>query len=145
VLSPHQYRSYFKFSFVRNPWARAYSWFKNVRSDPRQQENLDVPADIDFDTFLRRFAGRGMLKPQAYWLVDFSGAVPLDFLGRFESLATDFAQVCEQLGIAEPKLPHKVRSAGRDEYLRWYTPPLKRLVEEVYADDIARFGYRFDG
>ena len=48
TVTPRQYQSYFKFTFVRNPWARAFSWYRNVMDDERHQAKHGVPADCSF-------------------------------------------------------------------------------------------------
>lgn len=142
-VTDDQYRDYFKFTFVRNPWARAYSWFKNVTSDEKHRQGYRITDNIPLNQFLQRFAGRGMLRTQMYWITGFDGSIPLDFIGRFESLKKDFQEVCRFLGIPPCALPHKVRGNG-DDYREHYDQDSIELVSRLYRCDIERFGYSFE-
>jgi hypothetical protein len=114
TVTGEQYKNYFKFAFVRNPWARAFSWYKNVMRDQVHRKGYRVREGIPLNEFLRRYAGRGMLRPQTYWINSFDGSIPLDYIGRFESLGTDFAEICRCLQIVPPALPHTVKGTGDD-------------------------------
>ncbi len=142
-LTPEQYRTYFKFSFVRNPWARAHSWYKNVMQDPLHQEELGVPPDCTFPDFIANHLDTWAMRPQLYWLRDCRGDIPLDFIGRFERLQEDFARVSARLGLPDATLPHLVRSGG-PPYQEAYDQHSRALVARRYAEEIALFGYTFE-
>jgi hypothetical protein len=142
-VTKEQYRNYFKFAFVRNPWARAYSWYKNVIGDEKHRQGYRITEGTSFNEFLRRFAGRGMLKPQTYWITGFNGSIPLDYIGRFESLKKDFEEICRYLRITPLVLPHKGRGSG-DDYHQHYDKDSMDLVSTVYRCDIEEFGYSFE-
>lgn len=143
TVTTEQYRSYFRFSFVRNPWARAYSWYQNVLRDPVHQKNTGTSETIAFRDFLNRHAGRGMLRPQTYWLKSFNGKIELDFIGRFETLHRDFEKAREEIGATELKLPHRVKGADSD-YREAYDAESVSLISRVYNEEIRYFGYTFE-
>ena len=143
AVSKLEYNSYFKFSFVRNPWARVYSWYKNVLRDADHRKILGITSEIEFNQFLDKFVGQGALRPQTYWLKDFRGEIKLDFVGRFENLSTDFDVVRGALNLHDLELPHKL-NRGSSSYLKAYDYPTKKLVSDVYREEIDLFGYKFD-
>ncbi len=143
MVTKAQYRSYFKFAFVRNPWARAYSWYKNVIGDERHRQGYGIQVSTPFDSFLQRFAGRGMLSPQTHWITGFDGSIPLNYIGRFESLKKDFYEICRLLGISPLVLPHKVKGTD-DDYRKHYDKASVELVSRVYRRDVETFGYSFE-
>lgn len=143
TVSENQYREYYKFSFVRNPWARAYSWYKNVMRDEMHQKSYGISNDISFNDFLQLFAGKLALRPQTYWIKDFRGRILLDFVGRFENLQEDFNIVCEDMNISPIELPHQIKGSGED-YKQYYNSNLLALIEELYQEEIDMFGYTFD-
>lgn len=143
TVTRDQYRSYFKFTVVRNPWARAFSWYRNVLRDPQHQKVMGLTGPIPLNEFLHRFAGKGELKPQTYWITDFGGSIPMDFIGRFENLREDFSEVCRTLGAGGLSLPHEVRGSGED-YRRHYDPQSIELLADIFSDEIELLDYSFD-
>ena len=141
--SRSQYQTYFKFTFVRNPWARVYSWYKNVLKDPLHQRELGVPPDCPFPDFVENYLDCWALHAQLDWLHDHKGRVPLDFIGRYENLKDDFERVAHQIGLDDATLPHLVRSGG-GHYLDAYDEHSRSLVAQRYAEEIAYFGYTFE-
>jgi len=142
IVSNEQYRDYYKFTFVRNPWSRAFSWYKNVMRDELHQKSHGVSNDISFSDFLKLFVGKLALRPQTYWLKDFKGNVPFDYIGRFEKLNEDFMHVCASLGLADVELPHALQGGG-DDYQEHYDKKSIQIISEVYKEEISLFGYKF--
>ena len=143
TVTTEQYKNYYKFSFVRNPWARAFSWYKNVMRDQIHQEGLGITHDISFKEFLLQFAGEGMLRPQTYWLKSFDGKLHLDFIGKFEQLLEDFETVKEALHVSGIDLPHKIK--GKTTGLRkHYDNESIEIISNVYAEEIKLFDYSFE-
>jgi len=145
VVSAAQYRSYFKFTFIRNPWARVFSWYLNVIADETFHAAYGVTAQTPLIDFLRRHGGKEMLRPQLYWMKNFGGALPFDYIGRYENLAEDFHVICEKMGVKDLALPHENQSKrpGLD-YRQQYDAASRQMVAEMYKEEIKRFGYSFD-
>jgi len=139
-----QFRSYFKFSFVRNPWARVFSWYQNVMRDPNHQKALGILSGCSF----RQFAEYGLfknwaLRPQTYWIQDKEGCISMDFVGRFERLEQDFAQVCDVLKIKDRTLPKLLHSA-ENNYAAHYDEKTRDIVANRYREEIQAFNYQFE-
>lgn len=64
TVTKEQYDSYYKFTFVRNPWARAFSWYKNVMRDPNHQQTFKINNDLPFKDFLRVYSEKECLNPR---------------------------------------------------------------------------------
>jgi sulfotransferase famil protein len=143
TVTAEQYQSYFKFTMVRNPWARAYSWYKNVVRGDLNRKRLGVSSDISFHEFIRKFVLRDALRTQISWLRDFDGSIPLDFIGSVENISSDFAVVCERLGIIQQSLQH-IRDGKTGNYRDYFDTESIQLVRDAYAEEIALFGYSFD-
>lgn len=143
TVNSRQFKDYYRFSFVRNPWARAFSWYKNVMRDEIHQKNMGLNGPIQFKDFLQKFAGQGMLRPQTYWLKSFDGEIHLDFIGKFENLDEDFKKVCKVLNLYNVKLPHRIKSSSSD-YRKQYDKESRELVSTVYKEEIELFNYVFD-
>ncbi|MBF0623004.1 MAG: sulfotransferase family 2 domain-containing protein [Magnetococcales bacterium] len=168
-VDQQQFSDYFKFGFVRNPWARLVSEYR-FRKHPYFR---------DFKRFVfNHFPTPGWddryrhIMPQSDYLYDDQGQCLVDFIGRFENLQADFEEVCRRLNWQPQKLPHANKSstgkvADRKTPRQWVTTMGKYLlrhrverhtyphysayyddetleyVNRYYAKDIARFSYRF--
>ncbi len=168
-ISEDLFGDYFKFSFVRNPWDRIVSIYKY------SQYSLF----IDFKTFLKNiFLNRiwanqyWFVGPQSDFICDSSGKSMMDFVGRFESLQSDFDKVCHQINLGNIVLPH-INKSSHDlksmnvnvkrllkhfiwkYYSKWkfprhknfqeyYDSETKEIVFELYRKDIDIFEYTFN-
>ncbi len=139
--SEDEYNSYYKFTIVRNPVERAYSWYKNALRDPIHQKNYGIDPNDSFDQFMRKFAGKGFLRPQTYWLKDYSGAIPMDFIGKFENLSKDYEFICKKLGIKDFHLPHKIE--GQTSKEKKIEDRTIEFINQFYAEDFEVFGYSY--
>jgi len=83
----------------------------------------------------------GHLRSQVSFLSDGYGLLPLDKVGRFETLAEDFETIAKQVGLTCP-LPHLRSSGGRD-YRDYYSVKTRELVRRGYENDLAFFLYDF--
>lgn len=137
-----QYQKYFKFTFVRNPWDRAFSWYKNVMRDDIHSKSLGIEGEMPFNRFIKEYAGVGMLRPQTYWLKGFNGKIELDFIGRFENLEEDFNEVCKNLNIPHISLPHRIKGSSED-YTEYYSSEAKKMIADIYQEEIDLFNYSF--
>ena len=143
TVTPEQYQQYYKFTIVRNPWQRALSWYKNAMRDEIHQRNYGIDANLSFAQFIRRHAGSGFLRPQTYWLKDFAGDMPMDFVLKFESLAEDFARLCVHLNLPPMHLPHKIEGEKTDDS-QYFDQATIDFIADYYHEEITLFNYSFD-
>jgi len=144
-VTPGQFQRYYKFTFVRNPFTRAVSWYRNILSDPRHQEKHGVSPDCSFPEFMVKHQDNWALRPQTHWILDKDGQPPFDFIGRFEQFQTDFDKVCDRLGLEKRTLAQERKRPGdKVSYRAFYDEATIELVSERYREEIAMFGYSFD-
>lgn len=145
ALSPEVFATFFKFAFVRNPWDWLVSTYHYVLQRPKRPEYPEYElfqAPPGFDAYLEWRTQGGRTEPQSEFVLSDSGELLVDFVGRYETLAEDFSEVCRRIGVDSP-LPHRNRSKHAD-FREYYTPATRSLVAEAYKDDIELFGYAFD-
>ncbi len=148
-VDPETFRCYFKFSFVRDPWTRLLSEFffrdYHRRMDFRTFlfDEFPTPADDDYLIFDDRHRH---VVPQTRFLVDDHDRLLVDFVGRYERLDQDFRHVCDRIGFAPAPLPRANRAPVdyRGQVRALIDPECRARIAELYARDIARFGYDFD-
>jgi hypothetical protein len=159
-MTAADFDSFFKFSFVRNPWERLVSEYRY----------RNYFSHLSFRDFvMNRFPSPGFDDQYRHVMSQFDmlhsqdGELLVDFVGRFESLQQDFDRVCERLGIPESTLPHinssnkqsrhikrRVKNLlyfngenGKRHYSEFYDDETRHRVSELYARDAETFGYKF--
>jgi len=143
------FERYYKFAFVRNPWDWQVSMYHFILSEPTHIKYDLVNAFGSFERYLDWVIetpnpyAKGATKFQKDLLTAADGQLLVDFVGRYETLASDFMQICQTLQIAA-QLPHINHTKHRD-YRTYYTERTRQLVADHFATDIALFGYTFDG
>ena len=161
-----RWREHYSFAFVRNPWDRLVSWYSMIDRERRSLSwlrrwrktpfktllwNQVVQNSSNFDEFVERCTDevfdRGSRKSFAFNQIDYisgpDGSIAVDFVGRFETLAADFAVVAERLGLDGASLPKRNVSPHR-HYSSWYSDRTRTIVAERFARDIAAFDYSFE-
>ena len=105
--------SWFRFCFVRNPYQRLYSaykdkiltvdigdYYRQVQADIRTMH--DSPQFIDFHHFVAYVEQTIAYQPDPHWVSFVEGLLPkqiaYDFVGRVETFTQDFTQVLKRLG-----------------------------------------------
>ena len=160
-MTQQDFSDYFKFSFVRNPWARILSEYR-YRNYFKHRSFKDFVLNkmpkAGFDDKYRH------VMPQYDMLYDRQGNLLVDFVGRFETLQQDFDQVCKKLLIEDSSLPHKNRSDKKSRDLKrtiknllfmnkenqhhamndFYDDETRNAVADYYRIDIETFGYTFN-
>lgn len=151
----HQYGncldSYFKFSIVRNPWDRMWSFYRfTLNRWP------DAIEGYDFKKFLLEFSStmalshlpdesiiRTQERSQLDWLTDKNGVILVDFIGKYESLNEDFVKICNNLNIINTPLKW-IRKVDGEDYRTVYDNETIEFIEKYYKKDIDMFGYRYE-
>ena len=136
------YDTYFKFTIVRNPWARVFSWYQNVMRDELHQQRFNLDKTCTFQDFLNSQIGQFEIKPQLYWILDKKKQNPLNFVGRFEKLKTDFEFVATRIGLKDFTLPSLILGSG-ERYTQHYDTKMRDLVFKFYREEINRFNFEY--
>ncbi len=139
AMAPDIFDSYFKFTFVRNPWDWQVSLYHFILDRPHNPGHEAAKAMGSFRNFVLSRVDSDFT--QTACLVDESGRLLVDFVGKFENLEEDFGAVCRQIGIAA-RLPH-INKSARSDYRGYYDAETRDLTARLYAADIERFGYTF--
>ena len=83
TVTPEQYRSYFKFSIVRETKDCVFSFYCNLMTDEIHINNLTITQDLTFNQFVaqyleNQYLNNVFLVPQTYWLKNFTGEIDLE-------------------------------------------------------------------
>lgn len=146
----HEWPSYFKAAFVRNPWDRLVSWWTMIRTQEHYTNRFweYLRQARSFEEFLDRTeviedhdGSKSIRFDQLDYLTDERGELLVDFIGRYENLNADAAALFQRLGVAAT-LPHINRS-DHLPYSAYYTERTRDLVAERHRRDIDYFRYDF--
>ena len=158
-ISSEKFKNYFKFAFVRNPWARLVSEYR-YRSCYKKYTFKEfvlerLPKQDAYSDKYRH------IMPQYDFIHDRDGKIIVDFVGRFENLQEDFQTVLQKLSIPTARLPRMNVSLSKDieiikkiKYLlfrktytaqkHWkdyYDRDTAEIVRKIYSQDIKKFNY----
>jgi hypothetical protein len=153
ILAEH--RDFFKFAFVRNPFERLGSGYRNkiINGDRAQGYRHIIPLHSSFNQFVTLVLSRPDSLTNHHFQSQVSalyrdGKLLVDFLGRFETLADDWEHLATRFKLM-PRLPHRNPSAtvnphsAESDYRAYYhSEELVQLVYERYQADIEAFGYQ---
>ncbi|MGY5352964.1 sulfotransferase family 2 domain-containing protein [Wenyingzhuangia sp. IMCC45533] len=151
LISEEIWKSYFKFSFVRNPWDRSYSDYLWMMKDRKVKGSFEdyILKKGKFEKVLtdssnKHFRGDHLIE-QSEFLETKDDSLNIDFIGRFENFKDDMAKINNVLGVNSEMNLHKKKNKKRhDHYSLFYTESRKRLVHETYGKDIIQFDYSFE-
>lgn len=149
-----KYDSYYKFTFVRNPFERMVSCYVHRYQAPEKwigKKNsykyylFGYIKNVNgFDEFVRKtckIPDRLMdihFKPQ-YLLIYDRGRISVDFVGRYENLNEDWKVVQKKHQLKN--LPH-LNQGKKKNWMDFYTRELADIVYERYKNDFELFGYQ---
>ena len=148
ALQPHltqaQWHSYFKFGVVRDPYdlfVSVCAFLNRNNSDFAENPSAWMLAALNRE----RFQQRMLVRPQTDMLVDNSGALALDFVGRYEELPAVMANVSLRTGLNDLQLPHRNRSE-RATAAAYLNQELCATLNEFYTRDFEKLNYpKIDG
>ena len=157
-LSSEAFNNMVTFTFVRNPWDRLVS------------EYLYRKYPYSFKDFLYKFfpkkcddnyaKGQDLYRhvmPQVDFILDKQGNSMVDYIGKFENLTEDFANVTKLITGKSLFLPHKNKtsknklqqflklySSNKQHYSSYYDDESQLMVANLYQQDIVLFNYTFE-
>lgn len=153
------WNDYFKFTIVRNPWARYFSFFKYFKSYGEKYLRRDKSIDWgqsqlnqgklcvelfknkDDQTVLKNIILNN--DSQDLYYCDENGEIIVNHVASFGDLSNEFIFLCNQVGINAPHLRHGNKSAQSQIMRDVYNQELIDLVSEREKSVIELKGYNF--
>ena len=132
--------NYFKFAFVRNPWDRFVSLY-HYRSKYQKSHIRGRSFKTCMMKMFNEYPPR--VHQQNFWVMDAQDKPIVDFIGRFENLQADFAEVCRIIGAVGVELGHHNKT-DHMHYSHYYDDECLQFVTEHCMRDIELFGYTFE-
>lgn len=163
-LQGYLYAGFFRFGFVRNPWDRLVSCYRDkIRNEAEGYTQFTIRpgvanclarfdsfvAGMPFDAFVDAVAAipdsgaDEHFRSQHTFLTNRKGELTADFVGRYERLAEDFDVVRERTGLPALELPRLQAARRFARYAPYYTARTRQVVADRFGQDVAMFGYEF--
>ena len=159
------YPGLYAFAFVRNPWDRLVSCYRDkIRGEVDGFTRFTVRpgvadclagfegffANMSFEEFVSAVASipdsdaDEHFRSQSTFLMTAEGNIGVDFVGRYETLEDDFKRVCGRVGLlSSVRLPRLQAARHATNYVDYYTVRTKNVVADRFGQDIEAFAYRF--
>lgn len=140
------FNDFFKFSAVRNPWARAVSIYY-------RREGYQCSDKITFEEFCHdhHFASDTSLlsslhKNQIDWMTDLEGNVLMDYIYKVENFEAAIGEIYERtdgrIQLENLNLNKNPKSKSL-EYRKMYNSETKKIIAQRFEKDIDVFKYTF--
>ena len=149
------FNSYFKFTFVRNPFDWLLSIYYYILKNVNHNEHFKVKV-MSLSDFINYYIndmiksneskdlGHNKVTTLYDYVTDENGNILLDFIGKFESMENDMKFICQTLGIQYKNIPLlNVNSAKEKDYKKYYDDNSKKLIEKYFEKDLDYFNYKF--
>lgn len=139
-VKPDEFKAFFKFAFVRNPFDRFVSYSSFITREVGH-------FDRDPKAVMRHFIANPpmdhiLFRPQHEFITDEGGELLTDYVGRVEQMQQSYDEICARIGIPSEPLD-QVNSSRRGSYRDYYDQALIEGVAKLYVRDLELFGYEF--
>ena len=153
IFNKKEFFEYFKFAFVRNPWDRLVSTYFHYKrggfhSNDKEWYKSNLSKYNGFEEFVTEWVNkeninkRPHFKPQ-HEFITINGEIFVDRIFRFEQFKEAIQEINNKLNL-EISIPHLNKSNNRaKDYKSYYSERTKKIVKEVYFEDIEIFKYSF--
>ena len=144
------------FAVVRNPfdWLVSYYFHNETGAYGKHfgwNNSTKKHGIKSFEDFIQKYCDpkfdwhEPVLHDSPYGMMfDRKGKCICDFAIRFEHLSEGYKVICDQMG-AKPGVKHLHNNRKRKkDYRTYYTPEMRKLVEDKFANELKLFQYDFD-
>ena len=143
VIEPLE--DFFVFTIVRDPWTRVLSLYHWLRGQSFSHVGVERAKSLSFNDFVSDDEIAAMLSDDAAraYTTDVMGQDRATAVLRLEKIETELSLVEQHLCFKISPLRHVNRSDRPENARAAYDGGSAERIAQYFAEDIARFGYRF--
>ncbi|MDJ0598217.1 MAG: sulfotransferase family 2 domain-containing protein [Crocosphaera sp.] len=137
---------YLKFSFLRNPYDRVVSGYKNTAW---QSLNQDITFEEFVDQLPEKLSSPASdlinihYQPFTYFIPKIDGKLYIDFIGKVENFDDDIRAILKASNVVGNFRIPKINTSRKEDYRDFYTSRTKKIVTSLYEEDIELGKYTF--
>jgi len=160
AVNQWNWNDYYKFTIVRNPWTRYYSFYKYYKRYAEQyisrcKSIIWTEPELNQGKLcaelFKNKNDQQVLKniilnndPQDLYYCDESSEIAVDHIAEFENLSNEFVFLCNRVGIEVPSLQHCNKSVPSQNMHDVYNQQLIDLVSDRERHVIELKDYKFN-
>jgi len=136
----------FKFTFVRNPYARLLScWNGKIKN--RLGSQITKMEGFNYDMSFNEFVRKVYLTPDYLCDQHFAPITTIvedlsfDFIGKLENFEEDYVKLQKKINLPNATQKLAMTNVGK-KYESYFTTELYELVNEKYDKDFKKFNYK---
>ncbi len=147
LVSADQVAGFFTVTLVRNPWDRLVSYYHWLRGQAFAHPAVGLAKALSFSGFLNHPQTQTSLSlwPYTAYMRDADGVERAHLYARLEHLDADLEPFEAHLGFRVTPLKRANESDRARDWRGFYSDADAALIARLCEDDVARFGYAFDG
>jgi hypothetical protein len=154
-----QWETYFKFTFVRNPYDKAissYEFIKQKQFDDRVNKEV-LNEDCTFTNFYKnqfKYNDNGFMHYHAYetQYTNFknnTSDIQIDYIAKYEKINEEIIHILKQIGIEDyTKHLHlidencRINASQKKNLTEYFTDDALKIINILFHDDFEKFGYK---
>lgn len=146
AITAEELRTMFTLTLVRNPWDRAVSYYHWLREQKFAHPAVSLSKALCFSDFLNHEHTQAGFKdwPASAYMRTTQGDETCRLYLRLEHLDQDIIPFEAHLGFKLTPLPRANTSARQTDWRPYFSDADAARLGALCAEDIRRFGYRFD-
>lgn len=148
-LTNEKWESYFKFTFIRNPYDKLVSAYKYINSNSYGNKKVTFKQFIDNKDISTDYTYFHAFITQYQQLLNLNNEININYFGKFENLNVELINILKMIGVK--KILHygiiekniSINRSNVDKnYALYYTDEILQKVNNIFDEDFSYFKYK---
>jgi len=148
-LTNDKWESYFKFTFIRNPYDKLVSAYKYINSNNYGNKKVTFKQFIDNKDICSDYTYFHAFITQYQQLLNLNNEININYFGKFENLNVELINILKMIGVKKilhygiiEKNVSINRSNVDKNYALYYTDEILQKVNNILDEDFLYFKYK---